>query len=91
MTPAPVSSARSTRSVRTPGATTPGTVLAARIDLTDHEVLGGIERNRAIGINWYVGQRFRVMMERIDIAAEPNSAGIDEHPSILQMRLQATL
>ena len=63
----------------------------SRLDLTDHEVLGGIERNRAIGINWYVGQRFRVMMERIDIAAEPNSAGIDEHPSILQMRFQATL
>lgn len=63
----------------------------SRLDLTDRDVQGGIERNRTIGVNWYLGRRFRLMVDRIEIDAVPNRRGIEEHPSILQVRFQATL
>jgi phosphate-selective porin OprO/OprP len=64
---------------------------ASRLDLEDRDVLGGIERNRTVGVNWYLGARFRLMVDRIEIDAEPNRSGVEEHPSILQIRFQATL
>lgn len=58
------------------------------LDLQDAEVSGGKEVNFTLGINYYFNRLNRVMFNWIQVRAEPNSRGMDESPSIVQLRLQ---
>lgn len=58
------------------------------LDLTDGDVAGGEEKNLALGVNWYLNSNCRLMVNYIDIDASPNRDGIDESPSLWQVRAQ---
>jgi phosphate-selective porin OprO/OprP len=58
------------------------------LDLTDGDVTGGEETNLAAGINWYWNRNCRLMLEYLDIDADPNRDGVAESPSAWQARLQ---
>jgi phosphate-selective porin OprO/OprP len=61
------------------------------LDLTDSDVLGGFERNHSIGVNWYLRDSLRFMVNFVEIDASPNRDGVDESPSVIQLRFQANL
>ncbi len=58
------------------------------LDLSDGDVTGGEESNLALGVNWYLNSNCRVMLNYIDVDASPNRNGIDESPSLWQVRAQ---
>lgn len=58
------------------------------IDLQDDPVAGGRETNYSLGLNYYLNPINRIQLNWIKADAHPNSDGIDESPSILQVRLQ---
>ncbi|MEQ1800765.1 MAG: porin [Gammaproteobacteria bacterium] len=58
------------------------------LDLTDGDVTGGEESNLALGVNWYLNRNCRLMLNYIDVDASPNRDGVDESPSIWQVRAQ---
>ena len=64
---------------------------ASQVDLTDADVLGGVERNRSIGLNWYLPKSLRIMLDYVTIEARPNRNGFDESPKVLQFRFQVNL
>lgn len=57
-------------------------------DLNDQDIDGGREENITLGLNWYINRNYRVMLNYIDVRARPNAAGVNESPSIVQMRFQ---
>lgn len=58
------------------------------LDLTDADITGGEEKNLALGVNWYLNSNCRLMFNYIDIDASPNSNGVNESPSLWQVRAQ---
>lgn len=58
------------------------------LDLTDADITGGEEKNLALGVNWYLNSNCRLMLNYIDIDASPNSDGVNESPSLWQVRAQ---
>ena len=58
------------------------------IDLQDADITGGKQLNYTLGINYYFNRLNRLMFNWIEVQAEPNRRGIDESPSIIQLRLQ---
>ncbi|MEX0729954.1 MAG: OprO/OprP family phosphate-selective porin [Aquisalimonadaceae bacterium] len=65
--------------------------LAARfssIDLDDRGIQGGTEKNLALGVNWYLNDQLRFMLNAIFIDSE-GPAG-DDNPTILLARTQLT-
>lgn len=65
--------------------------LAARVsqvDLQDGPVTGGRETNFSLALNYYINPINRIMFNWIKVDAHPNNDGIDESPSILQVRFQ---
>lgn len=58
------------------------------LDLSDGDVTGGEESNLALGLNWYLNRNCRLMLNYIDVDASPNRDGIDESPSLWQVRAQ---
>lgn len=58
------------------------------LDLSDGDVTGGEETNLALGVNWYLNRNCRLMLNYIDVDASPNRDGVDESPSIWQVRAQ---
>lgn len=60
----------------------------SRIDLQEGEVTGGAQTNYGVGLNYYINPVNRLMFNWITVDAHPNKRGIDESPSILQLRLQ---
>lgn len=59
----------------------------SRIDLDDGDVLGGIESNATLGLNWYVTKHLRFMVNYID--ARSRRRGESDDPDILLLRAQA--
>jgi|CXWL01.1.fsa_nt_gi phosphate-selective porin OprO/OprP len=58
------------------------------LDLTDADITGGEESNLALGVNWYLNSNCRLMLNYIDIDASPNKNGVNESPSLWQIRAQ---
>lgn len=58
------------------------------LDLEDGDVTGGEEANLGAGINWYWNRNCRLMLEYLDIDADPNRDGDAESPTLWQARLQ---
>ncbi len=63
-------------------------VRLSRVDLQDESVSGGEETNYSFGLNYYLNPINRIMLNWIKADAHPNRRGIDESPSIVQLRLQ---
>lgn len=63
-------------------------VRVSELDLEDDGITGGREQNQSFGINWYIERHIRVMLEHVLVDAKPNADGVDESPSITQLRLQ---
>ncbi len=60
----------------------------SRLDLQDGTITGGLETNFSLGLNYYFNPINRVMLNWIKVDTSSNKRGIDESPSILQLRLQ---
>ncbi len=58
------------------------------IDLQDGAISGGKETNYGLGLNYYINPINRIMINWIKADAHPNQSGVDESPSLLQLRLQ---
>jgi len=58
------------------------------LDLRDPDLNAGKEDNIAIGINYYMSRKNRVMFNYIQAKAKPNSFGINETLNIYQVRFQ---
>jgi len=58
------------------------------IDLRSGAVTGGAETNYSFGLNYYFNSINRVMFNWIKADAHPNRRGVNESPSLLQLRLQ---
>jgi phosphate-selective porin OprO/OprP len=66
--------------------------IAARyseIDLADHDIAGGRERNLTLGINWYPAKWCRFMANYIHVNANDNQRSY--HPQIWALRAQLLL
>jgi len=63
----------------------------SNVNLNDDDIFGGKEENVTLGLNWYINQNFRVMLNYVAVDLSPNKNGIDESPNIFQIRLQAAL
>jgi phosphate-selective porin OprO and OprP len=63
----------------------------SRLDLTDEDVVGGVEDNLALGLNWYPTPNVRFMVNYIKVLEldRPGSELDGDRPSILQIRGQA--
>lgn len=61
------------------------------LDLSDGSARGGVERNRSLGVNWYLRERLRLMVDFVAIDAEPNRNGVNESPNMVLLRFQAEL
>jgi phosphate-selective porin OprO/OprP len=58
------------------------------LDLRDSDLNAGIEENYAVGINYYMSNKNRMMFNYIQAHASPNSFGINETLNIYQVRFQ---
>ena len=66
---------------------------ASLVDLTDRDVIGGKEKNLAIGLNWYLNHRIRLMANLIKVldVDRPGSEFDGQDPLILSLRAQWVL
>jgi len=64
----------------------------SNIDLTDEDVIGGIEDNLTLGLNWYATPNIRFMANYIKVLDlnRPGDTADDDKPTIFQIRGQAT-
>lgn len=67
--------------------------LAARfstIDLTDGPVIGGVQDNLTLGLNWYASPNIRFMLNYVDVldVDRPGAPEDGENPDIIQIRAQ---
>jgi phosphate-selective porin OprO/OprP len=66
---------------------------ASVVDLNDQDILGGREHNLSLGLNWYLNDQVRVMVNAIKVldVERPGSEFDGENPLILGLRLQYAL
>lgn len=57
-------------------------------DLDDGAIAGGVMENVTFGVNWYLRSNVRFMFNYVDVSS--TRAGVDDDPSILQLRAQVT-
>lgn len=60
----------------------------SRLDLSDGLVAGGEETNYALGLNWYVTDNARLMINVIRAEARPNRNGDEESVNLAGLRTQ---
>ncbi len=60
-----------------------------RLDLVDGGIDGGVERNLAVGVNWYLRPRVRAMLSHVRIDAERGGRAIDA-PDLTLARVQVS-
>ncbi len=68
--------------------------VAARLsglDLTNDTVKGGLERNAAIALNWYLNPALRVSANVVRVLATDGGAFDGEEPTAFQIRMQLAL
>lgn len=58
------------------------------LDLEDGPITGGTERNWTLGLNWYLSEHLRLMLNRVWARADPNRNGTLERLDATQARLQ---
>lgn len=56
------------------------------LDLDDGKVEGGKENNLTLGVNWYIGQYGRIMLNYIDVSSDRR--GHSDDPNILLLQTQ---
>ncbi|MFZ0486091.1 MAG: porin, partial [Arenicellales bacterium] len=63
----------------------------SRLDLTDDDVIGGVEDNLTLGLNWYATPNVRFMANYIKVLQldRPGSEFDGDTPSVFQIRGQA--
>jgi phosphate-selective porin OprO/OprP len=63
---------------------------ASFVDLTDHDVIGGKERNLSLGLNWYLNQRTRLMANVVKVldVDRPGSEFDGQDPLVFSLRFQ---
>lgn len=61
----------------------------SRIDLDDADILGGNERNVTVGLNYYLNDHLRIMLNYIQVHSERR--GQTDNPDILLLRAQFVL
>lgn len=63
----------------------------SRLDLTDDDVVGGVEDNLTLGLNWYATPNVRFMANYVKVLEldRPGSKFNGDRPSIFQIRGQA--
>lgn len=59
------------------------------LNLEDGAVTGGEEQNTTLGVNWYINEYVKTMINYVDVNAEPNRNGDNEDADVVQLRLQA--
>ncbi len=66
---------------------------ASYVDLTDQDVNGGREKNLSVGLNWYLNQRIRLMMNLVKVldVDRPGSEYDGRNPLMLSLRVQWVL
>jgi phosphate-selective porin OprO/OprP len=69
-----------------PGGAWELTARYSRVDLDDRDIAGGREHNISLGLNWYVDDHLRLMLNYIDVHSRRRGGSDD--PSILLMRAQ---
>lgn len=62
----------------------------SEVDLNDGAYNGGRERNTAVGINWWLSPKIRLLTEYVRVKARPGASGLVQEPSVLQSRLQVS-
>lgn len=60
----------------------------SHLDLDAQDIEGGREWNATVGINWYVNPNIRFMANYIVVNSEPDAAGEEDDPRIIQVRGQ---
>ncbi|HET7268534.1 MAG TPA: OprO/OprP family phosphate-selective porin [Oleiagrimonas sp.] len=72
-----------------PGGAWELTLRYSRIDLTDGDVRGGREHNVTVGLNYYLNEHVRMMLNVIDVHSRRH--GVTDDPGIVLLRAQFNL